>query len=64
MTSAMQYPDWGQYGKYKISHNRFYRWIDCYGEFAFGTKPNVSRNALGKTIEFILKKDENLLLNF
>ena len=61
---SMQYPDWGQYGKYKISHNKFYRWIDCYGDFAFGTKPNISRNALGKTIEFILKKDENLLLNF
>jgi hypothetical protein len=61
---SIQYPDWGQYGKYKISHNKFYRWIDCYGDFAFGTKPNISRNALGKTIEFILKKDENLLLNF
>jgi hypothetical protein len=59
---TQEYPDYATYGRFKISQNKFYRWIDSYGEFAFGTKPTVSRTALGKNIEFIVKENEQLNL--
>lgn len=59
---TQEYPDYGNYGRFKISQNRFYKWIDSYGEFEFGKKPIVSRNALGKNIEFVTKEDEQLNL--
>jgi len=59
-----EYPDYGNYGRYKISHNKFYKWLDAYGEFKFGSKPRIFRNAMGKMVEFIAKKDEHLELNF
>ena len=59
---TQEYPDYATYGRFKISQNKFYRWIDSYGEFAFGTKPIVSRTALGKNIEFIVKENEQLNL--
>jgi hypothetical protein len=59
---TQEYPDYATYGRFKISQNKFYRWIDSYGEFAFGKKPVVTRNALGKNIEFVVKEDEQLNL--
>jgi hypothetical protein len=59
---TQDYPDYSNYGRYKVSQNRFYKWIDSYGEFAFGKKPIVTRNALGKNIEFVVKEDEQLNL--
>lgn len=56
------YPDYSNYGRYKVSQNRFYKWIDSYGEYAFGKKPIVTRNALGKNVEFVLKEEEQLNL--
>ena len=59
-----EYPDYGNYGRYKISHNKFYKWLDSYGNFKFGEKPRIFRNAMGKMVEFIAKKDVNTELNF
>jgi hypothetical protein len=59
---VQDYPDYSNYGRYKVSQNRFYKWIDSYGEYAFGKKPIVTRNALGKNVEFVLKEEEQLNL--
>ena len=59
---TQDYPDYSNYGRYKVSQNRFYKWIDSYGEYAFGKKPIVTRNAPGKNVEFVLKEDEQLNL--
>jgi len=59
-----QYPDYGPYGKFKLSHSRFYRWLDSYGEFKYEEKPIVTRKAQGKFVEFIKKKEEQVKLNF
>lgn len=59
---VQDYPDYSNYGRYKVSQNRFYKWIDSYGEYAFGKKPIVTRNALGKNVEFIVKEEEQLNL--
>jgi|688.fasta_scaffold00554_18 hypothetical protein len=48
-----EYPDYGIYGRFKLSHNRFYKWLDALGEYKFGMKPKIFRSATGKTIEFI-----------
>jgi hypothetical protein len=59
-----QYSDYGQYGRYKLSHNKFYKWIDAYGEYAFNSKPRVYRISNGKQVEFIVKEVEQSKLNF
>jgi hypothetical protein len=59
-----QYSDYGQYGRYKLSHNKFYKWIDAYGEYAFNCKPRVYRISNGKQVEFIVKEVEQAKLNF
>lgn len=59
---TQDYPDYSNYGRYKVSQNRFYKWIDSYGEYAFGKKPIVTRNALGKNVEFVVKEEEQLNL--
>jgi hypothetical protein len=53
-----EYPDYGNYGRYKISQNKFYKWIDIYGEYAFDSKPSSVRTSNGKSIEFIVKLPE------
>jgi hypothetical protein len=58
---TFEYPDYGVHGRFKISQNKFYKWLDSYGEFRFGEKPIVLRGALGKNVEFIIK--ENVQLN-
>ena len=58
---TFEYPDYGSHGRFKISQNKFYKWLDSYGEFRFGEKPIVLRGALGKNVEFIIK--ENVQLN-
>lgn len=58
------YPDYGNYGRYKISHIKFYRWLDALGEFLYNCKPRVSRSAIGKTVEFFEKNDPNDELKF
>lgn len=58
---TFEYPDYGVHGRFKISQNKFYKWLDSYGEFRFGEKPIVMRGALGKNVEFIIK--ENVQLN-
>jgi hypothetical protein len=59
---TQDYPDYSNYGRYKVSQNRFYKWIDSYGDYAFGKKPIITRNALGKNVEFIVKEEEQLNL--
>lgn len=50
------YPDYGVLGKIKITHRTFYRWIDEYAKYRYGTKVLEYRGANGKVIRFI---DEN-----
>jgi hypothetical protein len=57
-----EYPDYGRYGRYKLSNAKFYHWLDAYGEFAFGMKPRVIRVTLGKEIHFIVKELKQLKL--
>ena len=59
-----EYPDYGPYGKFKLSHSRFYRYLDSYGEFKYSTKPIVARRCEGKYVEFIEKEAEQIKLNF
>ena len=59
-----EYPDYGPYGKFKLSHSRFYRWLDSYGEFKYEDKPVVTRRSQGKFVEFIKKEEEQVKLNF
>ena len=61
---TLEYPDYGPYGKFKLSHSRFYKWLDSYGKFKYDTKPIISRNAIGKMIEFIELEPEQVKLNF
>lgn len=56
-----EYPDYGPYGRFKLSHNRFYRWIEVLGEYKFGEKPKIYRNAHGKIVEFIKFEDQSKL---
>lgn len=49
---CMNYPDYGPAGKIKITHRTFYRWIDEYAKYKFGTKAIEGRNMNGKTIKF------------
>jgi hypothetical protein len=59
-----QYSDYGQYGRYKMSHNKFYRWLDSYGEYAFDSKPKIYRSSNGKMVEFVVKEVKQNELNF
>ena len=59
-----EYPDYGPYGKFKLSHSRFYKWLDSYGKFKYDTKPIITRNTSGKMIEFIELEPEQVKLNF
>jgi hypothetical protein len=63
-TFTEQYSDYGQYGRYKLSHNKFYKWLDAYGEYAFNCKPRVYRVSNGKEVEFIVKEPKQSELNF
>jgi hypothetical protein len=56
-----EYPDYGPYGRYKLSHNRFYRWMDSLGEYKFGEKPKIFRNAHGKMVQFVNTNNQNEL---
>jgi hypothetical protein len=57
------YTDYGPYGRFKLSHSRFYRWLDSLGEYKFGARPKVFRNALGKVVEFV-QSDDKIELDF
>lgn len=59
-----EYPDYGPYGKFKLSHSKFYKWLDSFGKFKYDTKPIITRNAAGKMIEFIETDPEQVKLNF
>jgi hypothetical protein len=61
---TQEYPDYGPYGKFKLSHSRFYKWLDSFGKFKYDTKPIITRNAAGKMIEFIETDPEQVKLNF
>jgi hypothetical protein len=53
-----KYPDYGQYGKIKLTHRTFYRWLDEYAKFRYGTKLIEKRSAVGKTISFYEEKKQ------
>jgi hypothetical protein len=51
-------PDFGSRGKYAIPMVRFSKWIDAYGDYAFGQRPEHSRTGNVKMIEFKRKEVE------
>ena len=57
-------PDYGPRGKYHLTLIRFYKWLDFWGDFKYGQKPSISREATGKRVTFKMKeiKQENLEL--
>lgn len=59
-----EYPDYGMYGRLKISQNLFYKWLDSYGIFAYGCKPEVTRDAIGKRFKFVGPEYEQTKLKF
>lgn len=58
-----EYPDYGNFGRYKISQNKFYKWLDIYGEYAFDVKPRTGRVANGKSIHFVVNIPEQSSLD-
>lgn len=57
-----EFPDYGTYGRWKLSHNRFYRWLDSLGEFKYKSRPKIYRGAMGKMVEFITEEKKPDLL--
>jgi hypothetical protein len=50
---CMNYPDYGLTGKIKITHRTFYRWLDEYAKYRYGTKLVESHGYNGKVVRFI-----------
>jgi hypothetical protein len=63
-TFVSEYPDFGNYGSHKISQIKFYRWLDSFGDYQYGMKPEITRGANGKNVEFKIKQNEQSRLNF
>ena len=51
-----EYPDYAPKSKLTISRTRFYKWLDAYGEFYYGVKPEDGRDMLGQWIVFHKKR--------
>jgi hypothetical protein len=51
-------PDYGPRGRYHLTLIRFYKFLDMWGEFKYGQKPTVVREATGKRIQFNIKLSE------
>lgn len=51
-----EYPDYAPKSKLTISRTRFYKWLDSYGEFYYGAKPEDGRDMLGQWIIFHKKR--------
>lgn len=60
---SYNYPDYGLTGKIKITHRTFYRWLDEYAKYRYGTKLVEFRGVNGKVIKFIdLEKQTELCI--
>ena len=58
------YPDYGPRGKYTIARNKFYNWINLYGDFMYNRHPEKYRSTLGVTFRFERDVEKQLDLNF
>ena len=56
-----KYPDYGDAVKSKLTHRTFYRWLDEYCKFKYGTKLLEWRTADGKKVKFPMPKQIDLL---
>ena len=54
------YPDFGPKSKNTVSRQKFHRWLELYGEYKFGVKPEYifPIPTAGKTIVFKTKHDK------
>lgn len=60
---AANYPDFSQTGKTRISNRTFYRWLDEYAKYRYGTKLFEAKGLNGKIIRFIeLEKQQKLCM--
>ena len=55
-------PDYGPRGRMNMTVIRFAKWLDAYGDYAYGCRPTISRNNSGKMYTFVRKEDEQLRL--
>ena len=59
-----QNPDYGPRGKYTLALNKFYHWIQLYGEYMYNIAPTKYRSAQGMMIRFDIKHNEQIDMNF
>lgn len=57
-------PDFGRYGKYTLPLVRFTKWLDSWGEFRYGQKPDNCKAGVKKGITFNRPTNENISLDF
>jgi hypothetical protein len=55
------YPDFGQFGKYKLPHRTFYDWLNKYAIFKYGEPYVDRRGSNGKMIRFTSKEKQTKL---
>lgn len=48
-----QYPDYSRIGRYKLSQNYFYKWLESYAVYSTGNDPVRSRSREGNRIRFV-----------
>jgi hypothetical protein len=43
-------PDYGQFGKRKLSRTEFNKWLKSYSMYTQGVEPKIDRDSIGKYI--------------
>jgi hypothetical protein len=51
-------PDFGRFGKYTLPLNKFGKWLDSWGEFRYGQKPDQCKAGAAKGLTFNRPTDE------
>ncbi|QDP61928.1 MAG: putative virulence protein [Prokaryotic dsDNA virus sp.] len=54
----LENPDYAPRGKMSISMNKFYKWLNSYGQFMTGLAPIEGRSSEGRWIKFIDEKEK------
>ena len=54
----LENPDYAPRGKMSISMNKFYKWLNSYGQFITGLAPIEGRSSEGRWIKFIDEKEK------
>jgi hypothetical protein len=57
-TFTEENPDFGRFGKYTLPLNKFGKWLDSWGEFRYGQKPDQCKAGAAKGLTFNRPTDE------